>query len=370
MNSPILCEKDYVSVVPRIIDPKMKFTKESIENTFDNNRINVENVKEGDYKKTNNTTNNISNNMSNSKKEDINIDINTTTSFVSDYKYIIILVIIAITIILIYLIYKYYKSNPEIKDVPKDTIKDVPKEDEPKEIKTKEKAEQVNSYLSSYIQDDDEETPEVSVNTKVEYTNSKNTNSMNMDMSDNIPMDNINTSNVEEIIETMPKHVYKFENSPGTLTGLNSSPRANNIMYTGINYDNIDDMQILQHANTLHSKNDIEIKDSEIDTSKDDDKEYIEDGIEEDIEEDYKSLLDDCDTKSNDEPRGPRTRDASGDSTPRRDDLDKSQQTSSNSNNDYQDIFKTNELLDEVQTKEPGTGESTHRTKKVMYLNQ
>jgi hypothetical protein len=255
MNSPILCEKDYVSVVPRIIDPKMKFTKESIENTFDNNRINVENVKEGDYKKTNNTTNNICNNMSKNKKEDINIDINTTTSFVSDYKYIIILVIIAITIILIYLIYKYYKSNPEIKDVikdvPKDNTKDDTKEAKPTEIKTKEKAEQVNSYLSSYIQDEEEDTQDVSVNT----------NSTNIEISDNIPMNNINTSNVEEIIENMPKHVYKFENSP--------PPRVNNIMDTGISYDNIDDMQILQHANTLRNNNDIEIIDSEIDTSKD-----------------------------------------------------------------------------------------------------
>ena len=107
MNNPTLSENDYVSVLPRIIDPNMQFTKESIANTLDNkNTGTVCKIDENTNGKVQNTTSNTSV-IKNTIEE---VSTTTGTSFFTEYKYVIlIIVIVIITIVIIYFIYKYYK---------------------------------------------------------------------------------------------------------------------------------------------------------------------------------------------------------------------------------------------------------------------
>jgi hypothetical protein len=99
MNNHTLGDKDYVSVLPRIIDPKMQFTKESIENTFDKKNTDV--VCKIDDKLNNNPV--IKNKIENVPS--------TSTSFFNEYKYVIfIIVIVIITIVIIYFIYNVILS--------------------------------------------------------------------------------------------------------------------------------------------------------------------------------------------------------------------------------------------------------------------
>lgn len=160
MSNTNLCDKDYVSVLPRIIDPKMQFTKESIENTFEKKSVNGSNIlstnNERNVKKNNTVENEINN-------------IPKSSSFLSDYKYVILIVIIVIiTIVIIYFIYRYYNNkNNKItygtnsEDGNKSKVDAIENDANQKTIESdpdtdKLKNDNVKSYISNYIIKEDD----------------------------------------------------------------------------------------------------------------------------------------------------------------------------------------------------------------------
>lgn len=291
MNIPILSEKDYVSVLPRIIDPKMQFTKESIENTFDNKKAIVDNNK---YK-TSNETEFIE---KPSTKNNLSVE-SEPSSFLSDYKYVIIIVIIVITLVIIYFIYRYYT-----KEKPTDPkIADTEEKPEIDENKSKEKTETVNTYLSSYIQDDENEEDEEEEDKQDEKKNESNeqetedilefdNTSMlqsnkqpNMfgatiivsefDICSTMPKNNISTSTVEEIIENMSdcnnEESHKYDSLKDDIPIMENKDEMDNM----ISYKSKDDERRIDDIISSIKEN----EDSE--------------------EEDYKSLLDIEDNETN-----------------------------------------------------------------------
>lgn len=295
MNIPILSEKDYVSVLPRIIDPKMQFTKESIENTFDNKKAIVDNNK---YKTSNETVFN----EKTTSKNNLSME-SEPSSFLSDYKYVIIIVIIVITLVIIYFIYRYYT-----KEKPTDPkIADTEEKPEIDENKSKEKTETVNTYLSSYIQDDDNEEEEGEEDKDEKNNESKeqetedilefdNYNNKNMsmlqsdkqpamfgatiivsefDICSTMPKNNISTSTVEEIIENMSdcnnEESYKYDSLKDDIPIMENKDEMDNM----ISYKSKDDERRIDDIISSIKEN----EDSE--------------------EEDYKSLLDIEDNETN-----------------------------------------------------------------------
>ena len=145
MNNSVICEKDYVSVLPRIIDPKMQFTKESIESTIDNKTNNLLISKE--TKKIIKSEETEINNMSEPKRG--------ITDFISDYKYVILtIVIVMIVIALIYFIYRYYNKKNKKEDIIEAANETLSIESD---TKTKAKDDTIKAYLSSYIEDETED---------------------------------------------------------------------------------------------------------------------------------------------------------------------------------------------------------------------
>ena len=145
-----------ISVLPRILDPSMKFTVNSIKqmpskeevNTKDNTLPNLHydtlgrgtvNVKKED-KDTNNTDPSVT--------KPIEENVSGLYLFFSSHKYVILtIIIIILLIILCVLIYKYYntkKKNKEIKE----------KESERQNVNSNVK-EKIDNYISSYIIDED-----------------------------------------------------------------------------------------------------------------------------------------------------------------------------------------------------------------------
>ena len=153
--SSILNNDNFVSVLPRIIDPGMQFTKESILNSHTKN---ISENKFSDSKSAGSMT--PVNSVDLEKKESIDISqVQKSGSFFSDYKYIIFMVIISIVIIIIvYFIYKYFdnKNNPK-------KIESCPNKEETKlldsSVSTNAIDKNVKDYISNYIinEDDDKE---------------------------------------------------------------------------------------------------------------------------------------------------------------------------------------------------------------------
>ena len=152
MNNPSLSDKDYVSVLPRIIDPKMQFTKESIENTFESKNVDIV-CKNDDKLKNKEGSNNI---QLTNKIEEVPV---ATASFFSEYKYVIlIIVIVIITIAIIYFIYKYYSNKKEKEKELNKAIENTEVCKNEEEIKqNKEKTENIKAYISNYIINEDED---------------------------------------------------------------------------------------------------------------------------------------------------------------------------------------------------------------------
>ena len=152
MNNPSLSDKDYVSVLPRIIDPKMQFTKESIENTFESKNVDII-CKNDDKLKNKEGSNNI---QLTNKIEEVPV---ATASFFSEYKYVIlIIVIVIITIAIIYFIYKYYSNKKEKEKELNKAIENTEVCKNEEEIKqNKEKTENIKAYISNYIINEDED---------------------------------------------------------------------------------------------------------------------------------------------------------------------------------------------------------------------
>ena len=152
--SSILNNDNFVSVLPRIIDPGMKFTKESILNS------NIKNTPESTISAAKEVI--PQKQITLDKKENLdNPQSQKSNSFLSDYNYIILIVIISIVIIIIaYLVYKYFdnKNNPKKIEVSpnKEEVKLLDRN-----VSTPQVDKNVKEYISSYIiteeEDDDEE---------------------------------------------------------------------------------------------------------------------------------------------------------------------------------------------------------------------
>jgi hypothetical protein len=106
--SSVLNNDNFVSVLPRIIDPGMKFTKESILNS------NIKNTTENIISTENEVI--PKKQLTFDKKENLdNSQSQKSNSFLSDYKYIIMIAIISIVILIIsYLVYKYFDNKKSL----------------------------------------------------------------------------------------------------------------------------------------------------------------------------------------------------------------------------------------------------------------
>lgn len=250
MSNTNLCDKDYVSVLPRIIDPKMQFTKESIENTFEKKSVNGSNIL---------SSNNEINEKKNNIVENETNNIPKSSSFLSDYKYIILIVIIVIiTIVIIYFIYRYYNNkNNKItastnsEDGNKSKVDGIENNVNQKTIEDgtdtdKLKNDNVKSYISNYI-------------IKEDIENDENDDNIDIDDNDNVGTDD--TDIIEKDDDIFVDESYnKFEKYNQTVR--NNKPKEV-LLHTKIidkppNYikvkQNIDISEVIDMVdNTNHS---------------------------------------------------------------------------------------------------------------------
>lgn len=187
MNNSKIVNDDVITVVPRIIDPNMKFTKESIQN------IELKN------KNVTCKIENISTNDENSIKDE-NIQNSINIGFFAKYKtYIFVIIIIILLICIIYLIYKYV-TNKKKKEIENENTFN--KDDKPKEIENTNnvlKKKEINNYLSNFIldEDEDEENQTSFSNTNLNLDNNKT----NLDINYEIPVINEPIDNSKKIVE-------------------------------------------------------------------------------------------------------------------------------------------------------------------------
>lgn len=132
-----------ISVLPRILDPSMKFTAESIRSMPEKNKNN--NV-EVNTKEINNTS------QTKTEKENKNEvkELSGIYLFFNNYKYIILtIVILILLIILAVLVYRYYNKNKNNKQEDLSIDNNKQKIDH-------EKKQKLDEYISNYIIDDEE----------------------------------------------------------------------------------------------------------------------------------------------------------------------------------------------------------------------
>ncbi len=201
--SDSLSNDESVSVLPRILDPSMKFTVDSIKNFP--SRTNSCNSLKGISQKNKSHPSQ----FEEDKQNNVCIDNNSLDNnqnkfslFFSNYKYIILTIVIIILVgIIIYLLYKYFSKN-KLKDnneISSNNQKDSISEE------TKEK---INEYVSSYILDEEDENNEENTD-KINLNDNTNINeSDNNDVEhDNNESDNTNndiiTSHINEIRENI-----------------------------------------------------------------------------------------------------------------------------------------------------------------------
>ncbi len=203
MSSSILNNENFVSVLPRIIDPGMQFTKESIQNS------NVKNI----------TDNKLSISKSSpilEKKENLDIEQSPKgNSFLSDYKYVILMIIISIiVIIIIYFIYKYFDTLNEKNNLKENNNLDIKGNDKllTKDVKDA-KDENVKEYISNYIINDDENDNLEDDEEDLKEDNTTN----NIDVVDVIS--NVNTPNENTTIPIIVKPLYNDSNTKTVLGG-------------------------------------------------------------------------------------------------------------------------------------------------------
>lgn len=197
--SSILNNDNFVSVLPRIIDPGMKFTKESILNSNIKNTtesvISAERESIPQKQLISDTKESLDRNVSTYDID--NKQSQKSNSFLSDYKYIILIVIISIVIIIIaYLIYKYFDNKNNQKKIEVNTNKE--------EVKLLDNAvstcgidkgvkdDNVKEYISNYIINDDE--------------NDDGEEDTNNEEEDNEDINNEEEDSVENIIEEIEQN--------------------------------------------------------------------------------------------------------------------------------------------------------------------
>lgn len=167
--SSILNNDNFVSVLPRIIDPGMQFTKESILNSH------TKNASENTFTDAKSAGSAIPvNSVDLEKKESMdNSQVQKSSSFFSDYKYIIFMVIISIVIIIIvYFIYKYFDNKNNPKKIEAD-----PNKEETKlldsGVSTNAIDKDIKDYISNYIIDENDDEEEEKDDTNVDNDDDK-----------------------------------------------------------------------------------------------------------------------------------------------------------------------------------------------------
>lgn len=129
----------FVPVMPRILDPSLKFTENSILDSLEKSRISF---KEDSLKKKESHVIDIPKQLNNEKKSVITV--------IAKYKiHIILLISIILLVVIIYYVYKKYKTNKSDNDVI-NTNTNIISEDNTN-LKEKVDTDKLSSYLSSYI---------------------------------------------------------------------------------------------------------------------------------------------------------------------------------------------------------------------------
>jgi cbb3-type cytochrome oxidase subunit 3 len=145
-----ILQPEEISVMPRIIDPNMKFTIESIKNIP--NKEQLQKIKQESQPQVSTET-----------KDDSYI-----FTFFNKYKYIILLIVVIIFLtVLIYIIYKHYNKK-EVLENKKEEPDKIEKDNSKPEPLNKEIKEKINNYVSNFIMDDDEEENETELEVKKE----------------------------------------------------------------------------------------------------------------------------------------------------------------------------------------------------------
>lgn len=238
MNNPNLCDKDYVSVLPRIIDRDMQFTKESIENSIDKNNNNTS--KNNKQISTKNNSDTISN------KNTIE-DHTPSMSIFYEYRYtILIIIIIIICVIIIYLVYRYYNKKEDKKnDNELSNNKDITNDDKGL---AKQKSEKVKEYISTYIMDDNE----------IEDNEIEDNDIENEDYNEEINNieDTDNTYNNSEIENNNYKNLNKYEvkqkniNKPTVIETQNIEiSNIHHIVGSILDFTEIDEENLVENEN-------------------------------------------------------------------------------------------------------------------------
>jgi predicted negative regulator of RcsB-dependent stress response len=185
--------EDTISVLPRIIDPDMKFTVDSIKGIPNKKSLSSTNVKKlNDNNSTDNSdavSDSGSTTCSNTEPSKIGI-------FWTNYKYIILTIVIIILLgIIVYLIYRYFKNN-KTKNI--ENKSDDNKPDEKISDETKQK---INEYVSNYIIDEEESSVsnEEELHELHELDNINNTDEL----------DNIKGESTELLVETEQNIIHK-----------------------------------------------------------------------------------------------------------------------------------------------------------------
>lgn len=144
--------EDTISVLPRIVDPDMKFTIDSIKGMPNKKSLSSTNVKNINNNNTTDNSDSISESGSTicSSNESSKIGI-----FWTNYKYIILTTVIIILLgIIVYLIYRYFKKNN------KKNIENISNENKTDEKISEDTKQKINEYVSNYIIDEEESNDE------------------------------------------------------------------------------------------------------------------------------------------------------------------------------------------------------------------
>ncbi len=193
----------FIPVMPRILDPSLKFTENSILDSLEKSRINF---KEDSLKKK--------------ESHIIDMPVVATTPVLTEKKsvitviakykiHIILLISIILLVVIIYYVYKKYKSD---KSTKVDIEPDISSKDN-KNIESEEKVDnnKISSYLSNYINTDDEDSDEdIDEDSYEDNEEKKNVklverNNKSVDVFENIEIEEVdiiipkNLSSIEEI---------------------------------------------------------------------------------------------------------------------------------------------------------------------------
>lgn len=180
---------DSISVLPRILDPKMKFTVDSIKNMPNKN-----------------TTTKVEPQVPNKTKE---APPSGVYVFFQNYKYVILIIIIIILlVVIIYLVIKYYNKQKN---------KVIPINEKPNDTKVSQETKQkINEYVSNYIIDEEE------LNLPSETNDlPDNSNTIENATEENAKNTNDSSDDVKEILQQPQNIDFAIDNSINLADNIN-----------------------------------------------------------------------------------------------------------------------------------------------------